>query len=433
MVLEDCVSYFEGDVGSRSHYIRGQGYRPHKTYIYRHKHYDSGSPVIGYEHPNACARFIDCEWIDLDNGNTSLPYNATNCILDLLDGDSNSSLLYGFSSDTSKPVYTGQTNVEVISGDKLNLALTADRPVSWEFASEGWTWSTDDQLYPLGYMCKDGFRLERFFSGGMAILRKWKGTLGGETATNDVAMVYDPEGDNEYTTAVVCESAAGVKSDPINITVTVSPLAANFPTFHEVTKTQNATAQTSHLVHMPPTVNAGDTLIMAVMIDGGPTVTWDHAAAGWTKLSSDGTSTEQRFFLYIKLSAVGNEDGATIDVTTNNAEPFAAQVARWSNVQDYVRVTGANSAGPNPGALTSPWGTDKNAWQLFVGANGSTTFAEPAGYSVMDRNTSGTSTSHVCVASTRKNDQKPTEDCPTLAISGNGPTSWAMICLRPQA
>ena len=139
-----------------------------------------------------------------------------------------------------------------------------------------------------------------------------------------------------------------------------------FPSVSDITQTSNSTAQASHSVDLPATVDANDLLILIVAGYQRSITT----PAGWTSKSSSGYQG-----IFVKKAA-GTEDGGTVTVEFDGDVPLAAQVYRiaassWSqdvsNVQVGTEATGATKT-PDPPSVTASWGSDDN---LFIESAGS--------------------------------------------------------------
>lgn len=221
----------------------------------------------------------------------------------------------------------------------------------------------------------------------------------------------------------------------------------SFPTVSVVLTQNFTTATTAHNVTMPATVDAGDLLVVLFTNDGNATVT---TPAGWTQPT--GTSATQlsgtavRGSVYTK-SAVGTEDGTTVDFQTSATEEASSHVYRipagkWrgSSAATDVEIVsnnngGGNTSAPDSSSLNpSAWGTENTLWITYAaGSSYDTVTTYPTSYENTYHNRSNTGTAGASTTSARR---------PLLAASEN-PSAFAMgnstngatftIAVRPAA
>jgi hypothetical protein len=97
-------------------------------------------------------------------------------------------------------------------------------------------------------------------------------------------------------------------------------------TYQSTTVTDFGTDATTHNAVMPATVAAGDLLLALAAFDSlATTITTPN---GWTLILS-GPAIDPIFGIYAKV-AVGNEDGASVDFVTSNAQRGSVHVLRFS-------------------------------------------------------------------------------------------------------
>jgi hypothetical protein len=160
--------------------------------------------------------------------------------------------------------------------------------------------------------------------------------------------------------------------ETVAFTIMVAPAGASMtnldkPFLESVTVTRFASDTTAHLVNMPAVVNANDGLVTFFGNDGTATVT---NPSGWTERFTTSDATV-RGGLYLK-TAVGNEDGTTVDFVTSAVEQATAIVYRfrqgtWTHAVADIEAANATSGGvgsttPDPPNLTPSWGSAANVW-----------------------------------------------------------------------
>ena len=193
-----------------------------------------------------------------------------------------------------------------------------------------------------------------------------------------------------------------------------------YPVPVSVTESFSNVDATSHLVTLP-SANAGDLLVMFFSSDGAPTIT-----DVWTQLYKTAQGTVVSGAAYAKISD-GNE-AANVDVVTNTAESFAAQVYRYAVGNWYgasvaagisvgTPVASANTGSSNPDApaVVAAWGSQENGFLTVLhNSTGSTVTGTPANYtdSVNTNPAGGTATAGV--VSLRR----------SLTAASDDPSSW---------
>lgn len=221
-----------------------------------------------------------------------------------------------------------------------------------------------------------------------------------------------------------------------------------FPVDSARTATNITTAANPLVINMPPTVNAGDTLIMIIRANNAGTYT---NPSGWTQLVQEGTvPTEvQDDQIYIGWrKADGTEGGTTVSVTVSASGKAGALVYRITNAADPTvnpplasSSVSSGSTGntspdcpsftPTPGAQDYLWFA-VGTWQ---GEQTSPPASAPTNYSNVGGGSSGTggSTASNCrVASATRQLNAATEDPPAWSISAAGTwTCWTVV-VQPQ-
>jgi hypothetical protein len=157
----------------------------------------------------------------------------------------------------------------------------------------------------------------------------------------------------------------------------IAPAYAAFPQVADV-NVEAYGATTNHAADLDATIDPGDLLILAMYIeDGQSTAT---TPAGWDLLGEDSLAANQssssgRLFIYAK-DAVGDEDGATVNVVTAQSRVGASVVYRitaasWggdlSNDVDIANavIATATAAAGDPASVTAGWGSADNLFIVF--------------------------------------------------------------------
>lgn len=155
-----------------------------------------------------------------------------------------------------------------------------------------------------------------------------------------------------------------------------APPPTGFPSLLSVTisnfdSDQPGGGGANHNVNMPATVNSGDLLVVAFVVDGasGLVVT---TPSGWTLLATSFQSTgTSHFAIYYKVAA-GTEGGTTIDWATSAAEDAMAHVFRYQSgtyqgVPEYSVSPQASTSSFTVPILSPSWGSAKSAWIVGLG------------------------------------------------------------------
>jgi hypothetical protein len=117
--------------------------------------------------------------------------------------------------------------------------------------------------------------------------------------------------------------------------------------------TDIGSASTSLVLDTPPTINAGDILVITGQINNGGTVA-TFSRADWTEIEEYDTGTfSSGGFAYWKV-ADGSEDGGTVTVTSSQSVAGHGQVFVVSNsagLDDWARVTDTAGTTEAPTAI----------------------------------------------------------------------------------
>jgi len=126
-----------------------------------------------------------------------------------------------------------------------------------------------------------------------------------------------------------------------------APAVSGFPVVESVTETAFPSAATAHLCNLPATVDAADLLGILFSTHAGTTAT----PAGWTELYDTGIGMSSQNAAAFVISAVGDEDGGTVDLVTSvSASGASCQVYRitdWSGTIGDVEAATFAISGTN--------------------------------------------------------------------------------------
>ncbi len=157
----------------------------------------------------------------------------------------------------------------------------------------------------------------------------------------------------------------------------------DFPVVAATDGGNNNANNTDHTVNMPDTggIDAGDLLLVFFISDGSVSITFPE---GWTDLDSSGLPASTGSYKSAYRVADGGE-GATITVTTNNAEKSAHtsfRITGYEGVPEKGTAATGDSDVPNPPNLTPSWDQTNTLWFVVAGHDtGTITFSGyPADY-----------------------------------------------------
>ena len=203
-----------------------------------------------------------------------------------------------------------------------------------------------------------------------------------------------------------------------------------FPQLAPPTETPFATKTTAHLVDLPPTVNAGDLLLVIIGFKAPGAVT---TPGGWTLLFfHDAIFSANAFFCYVRV-ADGTEGGGTVNVvTTNNASSaaHAFRITDWFGALAGVEGSGGFSTAvgdlaPDPPFNTPSWGEEDTLWIAVFGAedDDAVTIGYPTAYinTAETRSGGGNSLGYEVASATRE--RNAASESPT-AFSLNIIENW---------
>ncbi len=211
-----------------------------------------------------------------------------------------------------------------------------------------------------------------------------------------------------------------------------------FPQVLSVTETSFSSVTTGHLVDMPATVDAGDLLLMLLV---GETASTATLPSGWTVQYSFVFGTANIAYC-IKIIAIGDEDGTTVDVVTNTSTTAAAQVFRITGFFDgadpieHSQLVNQVSSTPNPPSHTASWGAEDTLWIAACHCidDDETVSAFPTNYvNGVDTITGGGNNLGGTIGTATRELNAATEDPGTFTLTGSERWSSITFAIRPEA
>lgn len=243
------------------------------------------------------------------------------------------------------------------------------------------------------------------------------------------------ETDNNYTTPTDPSSLTNSSS---KYSIYATYIASGFPVVESVTDTDITSSLTSHVVNMPPTVNAGDRLIaIAHYRNAG---TWSTIPTGWTNLAEQAGGGSVGEMLICEKIADGTEDGGTATWITGTGTTAAWQVIRISGAHastasEVGTTSGDSSAADPPSKSISGWSGENTLWIAVAGHSASSTAAWSAGslgFTPLVTNGASSGGSACCLSHCYNTDSSDTVNPGAFTVSGsNRWWSAATIAVRP--
>jgi len=192
----------------------------------------------------------------------------------------------------------------------------------------------------------------------------------------------------------------------------------------------NTTADaTTHTVTLATGAEVGDLLVVAVVFDGTPTVTWP---AGWTQLQSNAATITRQ----IRYRWADGTEPASLTLTTSAAEEMQARA--WAigdphpTAAPEVVVTSATSTAPNSPSLTPSWGAKDTLWASYAFVDESVnTTAYPASYTDNQFSANSGGATGVTLAVATRNLNAATEDPGAFTISASKLWAAWTVAFRP--
>lgn len=210
-----------------------------------------------------------------------------------------------------------------------------------------------------------------------------------------------------------------------------------FPQVRSHIGTNTAVNGTSKTINLPATVVAGDRLLVALVCDGAPTITWP---GGYTERKNLNGTNVRLYVAEKDTPAAGTEGGTTISITLSATEMHAAR--SWSIQDSDTSVLaeystgfnpGTNTANPDPDALTPSWGADDTLWIAFEGydVGTSTVTAYPTNYASNQANDRGNAAAGAGLGVASRNLNAASEDPGTFTNSASSRAVAVTIGIKP--
>lgn len=336
-------------------------------------------------------------------------------------------------SVTSISVYVNFQSVH-ITAMKGALYKTSDSSLVTPQSDELTGFSTIDGWYNFTFSSSASVNSEDYYIAAWA----------NEPASANTLMHYDVDGSSIHLNV---GTTYGDWPDPISVTNSVNKPSiyatytpsGTYPVLESVTDTDIASSLTSHVVNMPPTVNAGDRLIALVHYRNAGT--WNTVPTGWSNLAEQaGGGSVGELAIFEKI-ADGTEDGTTATWITGTGTTAAWQVIRISGAHastaSEVTTTSGDSSSANPPSETASWGAENNLWLAVAGHSAASTSAfsaAPAGFFGFAQNGASSGGSACSIAHGYDKNPVATYDPGTFTTSGSN--RWwaaATIAVRPAA
>ena len=214
-----------------------------------------------------------------------------------------------------------------------------------------------------------------------------------------------------------------------------------FPVVEEITGTTDTSNGTAVVVNYPATVNAGDLLILGMIVDQNTTFTEDGTDTFELTSGADG-SPPARYAIFRKV-ADGSEGGGTVSFTAVSSVEATAQMYRirvgtWEGtLAGGFAIAASASNTDDPPNLNPGWGALDILWIIYGFSSnylmGSPSFAAPANYgnfAARENNESGAGLPGQCTA---RRELNASSENPA-AWGGDVNPNWGItIAVRPAA
>ena len=202
-----------------------------------------------------------------------------------------------------------------------------------------------------------------------------------------------------------------------------------FPFVRNATNSQTTADATTHTVTLATGAEVGDLLVVAVVFDGTPTVTWP---AGWTQLQANAATITRQ----IRYRWADGTEPATLTLTTSASEEMQARAFVIGDphptAAPEVAVTSGTSTAPNPPSLTASWGAKDTLWAALAFVDEAvTTSAYPTNYADNQNSANSGGASGVTLAVATRNLNAATEDPGAFTISASKLWAAWTVAFRP--
>lgn len=197
-----------------------------------------------------------------------------------------------------------------------------------------------------------------------------------------------------------------------------------------------STASATPQLLLPGIVSPGSLLVAYIRVATTGDIGWP---GGWTEFFDEAVDASDDQYSAAWATAVGDEDGTSIGLTSANAKYAAISYAidGWDTPQCGTRDIGASTT-PDPPSFSPTGGAKDYLWLWFGSWEGEQT-SPPAGTPTNYTNALGSSsgiggaiTTNCRVASARRQNNTATEDAPSWTISVSDQWSANVIAIPPQ-
>lgn len=215
------------------------------------------------------------------------------------------------------------------------------------------------------------------------------------------------------------------------------------PVVASITPSSRNTTATTHSVTLSGSEASGDLAVALISLDNQAramtTITWP---AGWTEIAERilPAGTETGFAVAYRIC--DGTEGASVTVTTDTSETFAAQVYRYAagnwhgtSAPEAASPSNGEDTAPNPPNLTPSWGAEDTQW-IAAGTmdiGGTTVSAAPTNYTDLTATQSGTGFGDVEVYTARRDLNATSEDPGGFTVSTTAAWHATTIAIRPAA
>ena len=215
------------------------------------------------------------------------------------------------------------------------------------------------------------------------------------------------------------------------------------PTVNSSNNGSEGSNTTTHTVNFPPTVNAGELLLVFMSFDGNPTVTWDNTTFGtWQNYVDTANGTACKFVIYGKVAS-GSEGGGTLSISSGASSEQSVHrslaIGSWEGtlaggVNCPTPVTGTSDI-PDPPAATDSWGSvDRKTIACFGCDFSRTVSTYPTNYTLNQFSDTSAGGAGCGLGSAGKNDTATGSQNPTaFTISASDQWVAATVSVRGTA
>lgn len=253
-------------------------------------------------------------------------------------------------------------------------------------------------------------------------------------ASKDYAISCEPDATGDAMRDVVVAITVP-DGGPSDVDIVASMGKTPFPSIEDLTPTAFDSASKSHVVMLPPTINAGDLLVCVFATQGSASIA---TPSGWSALATTADASKAVRASAFYLVASGSEDGKGVNFSTDAAVSGAAQVYRvtdWAGTAAGIVALGGSegtSASPTAPAASAPWGYDHNLWLSYAAvAGGATINAVPLGYTGAGSTANDDNAPTVQLASAYLENNASSEPAASFGLDASSPWAAGVVMIRP--